>query len=148
MSVCMTGLGMFSDVGIGPSIMRSNRGDDPNFLNTAWTIQAIRGFCLWLALCLLAWPVARFYGQPLLLQLLPVAGLTLLIGGFNPTRVETANRHLQLGRVTSLDLISQVVGVTATIGLSWATQTVWGLVIGGIVGSAASRLLKKYPGWL
>src|ERR1700729_1195426 len=31
------GLQMFSDVGIGPSIIRSNRGDDPLFLNTAWT---------------------------------------------------------------------------------------------------------------
>jgi len=140
-SVCMTGLMMFSDIGIGPSIMRSQRGDDPNFLNTAWTLQVIRGVCLWLTLCLLAWPVATFYDQPLLLPLLPVAGLTLLIAGFNPTRVETANRHLQLGRVISLDLISQITGIIATIGLAWATQSVWGLALGGVVGSAVKLLL-------
>lgn len=140
-SVCMTGLMMFSDIGIGPSIMRSQRGDDPNFLNTAWTLQVIRGFCLWLALCVLAWPVAWFYDQPLLLQLLPVAGLTLLVAGFNPTRVETANRHLQLGRVISLDLVSQIVGILATIGLAWATQSVWGLALGGVVGSTIRLIL-------
>lgn len=140
-SVCMTGLMMFSDIGIGPSIMRSQRGDDPNFLNTAWTLQVMRGLCLWLALCLLAWPVATFYDQPLLLPLLPVAGLTLLVAGFNPTRVETANRHLQLGRVVSLDLISQITGILATIGLAWATQSVWGLALGGVVGSAVKLVL-------
>ncbi|MFM6205833.1 oligosaccharide flippase family protein, partial [Planktothrix sp.] len=39
----ITGLNLFSDVGIRPSIIRSQRGDDPEFLNTAWTIQVFRG---------------------------------------------------------------------------------------------------------
>ncbi len=45
--VFMVGLAMFSDVGIGPSVIRSHRGDDADFLNTAWTIQVIRGLVLW-----------------------------------------------------------------------------------------------------
>ncbi|HBB84471.1 MAG TPA: polysaccharide biosynthesis protein, partial [Sulfitobacter sp.] len=49
--VVIVGLTLFSDVGIGPSIAQSKRGDDRDFLNTAWTIQAIRGGCLWLAAC-------------------------------------------------------------------------------------------------
>jgi O-antigen/teichoic acid export membrane protein len=151
-SVCMTGLTMFSDIGIGPSIMRSQRGDDPAFLNTAWTLQVLRGLCLWLVLCIIAWPVAQFYEQPLLFQLLPVAGAVLLIAGFNPTRVETANRHLQLGRVVSLDLISQIVGVAATVWLAWELQSVWGLALGGIVGSLTRLALMHFflagpPNW-
>jgi O-antigen/teichoic acid export membrane protein len=31
----MTGLHMFSDVGIGPNIIQSKRGDDPAYLNTS-----------------------------------------------------------------------------------------------------------------
>src|SRR5204863_421086 len=42
----MMGLQMFSDVGIGPSIIQNRRGDDPAFLNTAWTIQVMRGMAL------------------------------------------------------------------------------------------------------
>ena len=34
---------LISDIGIRPSIIRSNRVDDPRFLNTAWTVQIIRG---------------------------------------------------------------------------------------------------------
>src|SRR6266542_5639870 len=37
-NVFMQGLTMFSDVGIGPSIVQSQRGDDPTYLDTAWTI--------------------------------------------------------------------------------------------------------------
>ncbi|MEM9581457.1 MAG: oligosaccharide flippase family protein, partial [Pseudomonadota bacterium] len=90
--VFLQGLAMFSDVGVGPAIMQSKRGDDPSFLNTAWTIQVVRGFVLWIVAALLAWPIAVIYGEPQLLHLLPVAALTLVIAGFTPTRRETANR--------------------------------------------------------
>lgn len=36
----LIGLNMFSDMGLGPSIMQSKRGDDPAFLDTAWTKKA------------------------------------------------------------------------------------------------------------
>jgi hypothetical protein len=49
---------------------------------------------------------------------LPVAGLTLLIAGFNPTRIDTANRHLLLGRVTLLDLAAQVIGIRSMVVLA------------------------------
>lgn len=138
-SVFMIGLAMFSDIGIGPSIMQNKRGDEPTFLNTAWTIQAIRGACLWLATCVLAGPIAAFYEEPQLAQLLPAAGVSLLIAGFNSTKLEAANRHLVLGRVTALDLISQVAGLIVMIVLAWAMRSVWSLVI-GIVVTAAVKL--------
>ncbi len=94
--VVLMGLAQFSDVGTTPAILSSKRGDDPSFLDTAWTIQALRGIALWLVACLLAWPVSIAYGEPMLAQLLPVAALTLVISGFRPTRMDTANRHLML----------------------------------------------------
>src|SRR3989442_984776 len=57
-AVFLSGLQMFSDVGIRPSIIQNRRGDEPDFLNTAWTIQVIRGTALWLLSCLIAWPAA------------------------------------------------------------------------------------------
>ena len=38
------GLHLFSDVGIIPAIVQNKRGDEPDFLNTAWSIQIARGF--------------------------------------------------------------------------------------------------------
>ncbi|WP_422826362.1 oligosaccharide flippase family protein [Thalassococcus sp. BH17M4-6] len=147
-AVFMQGLAMFSDVGVTPAIMQSKRGDDRDFLNTAWTIQAIRGGCLWLAACALAWPMAQFYGEPQLMYLLPVASLTLIIQGFNPTRMDTANRHLVLGRLTALDLLAQVLGIFVAVVLSWLTGSVWSLVISGLVSAVAVLVLynRYLPG--
>ena len=133
--VFVTGLVMFSDVGLGQSVMQNKRGDDEDLLNTAWTIQVIRGFCLWAGTCLIALPLAHLYSEPSLAQLLPVAGLSLVIAGFNPTRIWSANRHLLLGRITALDLINQVIGAVVLIALAWMTNSVWALVIGGVVSS-------------
>ena len=142
-TVAMVGLANFSDVGIGPAILQNRRGDERAFLDTAWTIQVIRGGLLWLATCALARPVADFYGEPLLASILPVAGLSLLIAGFNPTRIETANRHLLLGRVILYDLICQVVGVVVMMGLAVATGSIWALVVGGLVSAAVKLALTS-----
>lgn len=137
----MVGLSMFSDVGITPSIQHSQRGDDPGFLDTAWTIQAIRGVLLWLGAGALALPMALFYADPQLTQVLPVAGAALVLDGLRPTRVETASRHLRLGRATGVDLAAQLLGLIVTAMLAWALQSIWALVVGMVIGSAIKTLL-------
>ncbi|MCL3881765.1 oligosaccharide flippase family protein [Marivita sp. GX14005] len=134
-AIIMQGLAMFSDVGISPAIMQSKRGDDPEFLDTAWTIQVIRGAVLWVFASLIAVPVASIYNEPLLAWILPVSGLSLLVSGFNPTRMETANRHLLLGRLTGIDLAAQAAGIVLAVGLAWWMQSVWALVISGVAAS-------------
>ncbi len=143
-SVFLVGLAMFSDVGIGPAISHSKRGDEADFLNTAWSIQVLRGVMLWGATCAVSWPAAQFYAAPDLRGLLPAAGLTLLISGFNPTRIDTANRHLLLGRLTALDLAAQVIGIVAMVVLAEALQSVWALVIGAIIGALAKLMLTHF----
>lgn len=139
-TVFIVGLTMFSDVGTHPAILSHKRGDDDAFLDTAYTIQVVRGVVLWLASAAIAWPVALFYDQPMLAWLLPVAGISLFLHGLEPTKIDTAARHVRLGRLTALDLIAQLVGTLSMIGLAWATASVWSLVAGWIV-SAFVRLV-------
>ncbi|MCP5088039.1 MAG: oligosaccharide flippase family protein [Rhodobacteraceae bacterium] len=140
-AVFMQGLANFSDMGVGPSIMQSKRGDDRGFLDTAWTVQAVRGVILWIASCAIAIPVARFYGEPQLAQLIPVVGLGLVISGFNPTRLETAHRHLMLGRVNLIQIATQVVGIIVAIIFAMLTHSVWAFVISGLVSNIAHLFL-------
>ncbi|MBD2022174.1 oligosaccharide flippase family protein [Leptolyngbya sp. FACHB-36] len=138
----MIGLEMFSDVGIRPSIIQSKRGSDPAFLNTAWTIQAGRGCGLWLCACLIAFPAAKFYSEPMLMQLLPVVGLTSLISGLNSTKLATSNRQLDMARLTMLELGSQIVSLIVMLVGAWMFRSVWALVVGGLVGSFLSMVLS------
>jgi O-antigen/teichoic acid export membrane protein len=135
------GMNMLSDTGTGAAIMRSNRGDDPDFLDTAWVIQIIRGFALTGAAVLLAWPYAWWMGQPSLAQYLPVAALAMAIQGFNPTRFHTAHRHLQAGRVTLIDLSAQVIMIVAAVGLAWVWPSIWSLIVAGLVQVVAMWVL-------
>lgn len=131
----MTGLAMFSDIGIGPSIIQNQRGEDPDFLNTAWTIQIGRGVILWLGACALAWPAARFYNEPQLLSLMPVIGLTALIGGFQTTKTVVANRQLRLGRQSVIGLATQCISTLVMVVLAWIWPSIWALVIGSLFSS-------------
>ncbi len=134
--VFVIGLEMLSDVGIGPSIQRSPHGDDPDFLNTAWTVQVIRGFCLWILCCLLAAPVSNFYNEPFLASALPVAGLSLVFAGFNPTRMHSATRHLSVGRLSILSVLSQSATIPILIVLALALKSPWALVISNVISAA------------
>ncbi len=135
------GLMLFSDVGISPSIASSKRGDDPDFLNTAWSIQVIRGFVLFCIAVALSVPFAAFYDAPELATYLPIAAVSLLIAGFNPTRIETAHRHLLMGRLTVLDLSAQLIGIVVMIVLAWWQQSALALVLGAVVTSLAKLVL-------
>ncbi len=141
-NVFMQGLQMFSDVGIGPSIIQNKRGQDRLFLRTAWTIQVLRGFLLWLA-CIAAAPwVAEFFDAPLLVYLLPASGITAFLGGFTSTSVFTLNRKLAMGRMTLLELIPQLVSLLFMAGWAYVQPSVWALVGGGIVFSIVRLLLS------
>ena len=130
--VFMGALQMFSDTGTRLSIMQNKRGDDPDFLNTAWTLQIVRGLLLWLGACALAWPAAAIYDEPLLMWMLPVVGLGAVIQGFTTTNVATANRHMRIGRQTAVEIGVQAVNILTTALFAWWLQSVWALVFGGL----------------
>ncbi|WP_037938395.1 oligosaccharide flippase family protein [Sulfitobacter geojensis] len=132
-TMMLIGLTLISDMGIAQSIMQSKRGDDPDFLDTAWTLQIMRGAVLWIAACALALPAAAFYEQPVIALMLPLAAISLLLAAFEPIRVETANRHLLIGRVTALDLAATITGIVAMVVLAWVTRSTWALVAGWVV---------------
>lgn len=127
------GVLMLSDVGIGPSIVQKERGNEPAFLNTAWTIQIVRGFLACVVLGVLALPLAKLYGEPLLTSMLPVAGLIAIIGGFASTKMYTAQRNMEAARVTQIEIGTSAIGLLCTIFLAWVQKSVWALVWGGVI---------------
>lgn len=129
------GVHMLTDVGIAPVIIQKDSGNDPALLNTAWTVQIVRGFLAWVGLCALALPMAKFYGEPLLASLLPVIGLTAVIGGFNSTKLYTAQRNLEAARLTQIEIGTYAFGLLCTVFLAWLLQSVWALVWGGVISS-------------
>ncbi|HTV19204.1 MAG TPA: oligosaccharide flippase family protein [Polyangiaceae bacterium] len=146
---------LFSDVGIGPSIIQNERGDDPRFLDTAWTIQAVRGAGLFLFATVTAVPVARFYGHGELGALIPAASFAGIFAGVRSTKAYAAERHLRLGWLTIAEVLAQISALTVMVIWSLIHPSVWALVAGGLVGagvdvSLGHLVLKGYNarfGW-
>jgi O-antigen/teichoic acid export membrane protein len=128
------GLQMFADTGIVTTIIRDKRGDDPDFLNTAFTTNVFRGILLWVISCLVAYPMATIYHQPALAQLLPLTGLTALVHGFVSTAMYTRRRHMDFKRLVILDLSTEVVTFVALVLWAYFYRNVWALVGGAVVG--------------
>jgi O-antigen/teichoic acid export membrane protein len=135
--VFITGLHLFSDVGIGTSIIQNKRGDDQDFLNTAWTMQIVRGVVLTFGCFLIAWPVAIFYDKPgqavSLLLLIPIVGINTFVEGFNSTSLYSLSRQLAIGKLAIFELGIQIIAIGVMIVWAWIHHDIWALVIGSFV---------------
>ncbi|PPE64931.1 oligosaccharide flippase family protein [Caldimonas caldifontis] len=141
------GLVMFSDIGLGPNIVQNKRGDDRDFLDTAWTLQVLRGIVLAALATALAWPLAAFYAQndPAawdLRWLIPLVAVGLLVESFQSTKLKTAARHVNLSRVTLIELGSQFAGLAVMLLTAWWTRSVMAMALGGVVTMSLHCLLS------
>lgn len=140
----MQALDMFSDLGIGQSIVQNKRGGERRFLDTAWTMQVLRGVIFSLAAVLIAWPVATVYSMPILVYVLPVAGLAGIITGLNSTNLFLLNREVRLGRLAAINVGTQFIGLLGTVALAMYSKTIWALVFGALF-THTLKMIASHP---
>lgn len=143
MATLLAGLELFSDVGIGPSIIQSERRDRA-FSDTAWSIQVGRGFAIYAVACGLAYPASVFYKEPSLVYLLPLVGLNAIAAGFNSTKLFRLNRDLALGRIELTLVISQALGLVTMVTWALIDRSIFALVAGSLVTSFSKMLLTHF----
>ncbi|MEM7675813.1 MAG: oligosaccharide flippase family protein [Myxococcota bacterium] len=142
------GLEMLSDLGIEPSIVQHKRGEEPSFLNTAFTIQAVRGFILF-GLAYLCTPLVVWLANDSSVDvagLVPLAAATAIVFGLMPTKVWLLHRHLDLKRLAILDVASFVVAMVTMIVLASFYSAAWVLILGGLVRYVVKILMGTF--WL
>jgi O-antigen/teichoic acid export membrane protein len=105
--------------------------------------------------CLLAWPVASFYGTPDLVAMLPVSGLAVLIAGFDSITLLTLRRHLAVSKLVAINVVAQLCAVATMLTWAFVHRSVWSLVAGGVASALVKMLLSHLaiggpsarPGW-
>ncbi|HKU39350.1 MAG TPA: oligosaccharide flippase family protein, partial [Polyangiales bacterium] len=140
------GLIMLSDVGLPTVVVQSPRGDDPRFLNTAFTWQAARSALLFIAAAALAIPMAFMMNEEQLKWLIPVGALSVLFIGIRSTSYFTLRRQLRLGPLLVLELVSQIGAVALMIPWAIWAPSVWtligGMLITSVLTAFGSHLIK------
>jgi O-antigen/teichoic acid export membrane protein len=144
--VVQVGVSMMSDVGLRQAVIQNPRGAEPQFLDTIWIAQIVRGFIvagiaavtglLILHLNTAGWiGGSNVYADPILPFVIAAVGATAIVNGFESTNMATASRTLTLGPMTLIELASQIGGICAMIGFALYERSVWALVFGGWVGA-------------
>ncbi len=142
----MVGLAMFSDVGLRQNVVQSSRGNEPSYLNTAWSVQVIRGVLLFgIGLCVSGIiylanqaayiPTNSVYASPSLPGVIAVLSLSAVIAGFESTKLFEASRGLSLGSITRLEIVSQIAGLICMISWTLYDRSIWALVAGNLFGA-------------
>jgi O-antigen/teichoic acid export membrane protein len=146
---------LLTDIGIVQAVIQSKNGQNPTFLNTAWTIQIVRGALIWVfgVIAATALSIAvrwldadSVYAIPYLPLILVVACFSSVIMGFQTTKSMIASRNLDIKRVTIIDLSAYFISLIFTIVVGELTRSVWSYVFGGILGSCLSVALSHI--WL
>jgi O-antigen/teichoic acid export membrane protein len=140
---------LLSDIGIRQAVVHSKHGDEALMLDTAWTMQIVRGVLIWVVCCLIAlalyvaqragWLVGdSVYAAPLLPPILALGTLATVITGFESTKRFTADRRIEQKRVVLIELASMFIGIAVTITVGYFARSVWAIVVGGAVAAVCS----------
>jgi O-antigen/teichoic acid export membrane protein len=132
-NIAISGLTLFSDIGIAPAVIRSPRSDDPIFLNSAWTLKIIRGIVVSVAACLIAYPFSLFYEEKILFTIIPFIGLSSIINGFQSTSYLLLDKQLKQGLVNIIELVAQILSMAVMLAVAYFTKSIWSLAISSIV---------------
>ncbi len=134
------GIELISDVGIGQNIIYHKNANDPDFYNTAWTLQALRSVLLWFVALAVAVPVANFYQSPSLVYIVPLAAFSIVLSGFTSISRSLMQKRLQIRGLSSFEMITSLITNAAFILFAYLSPTIWALVYGGLFGSAITMI--------
>ncbi len=130
-----TGIELMSDFGIGQNLIYSQNAEEPEFYNTAWTLQITRGLVLFLIILASSVPLARFYELPILVYLLPITGLGTILSGLTSLAPVFLQKRLQFGKLNVFQLFSAAASSTVLVLFCYLSHTIWALVLGGVFGA-------------
>lgn len=143
-NVVLQGVQMCSDVGVGACLVQHPRAEERTFNNTAWTLQIGRGLMIWGLLVLASGPLASFYEEPRLQWLVIALGFTALLQSSASTSVYLAKRRLLIGRLTALEVGTQLLGAIVMCSLATVWRNEWALVVGTILSTAVYVALTHF----
>ena len=135
-----TGGELLTDVGVGQSIVNNPRGNQPDFYNTAWTIQIVRGLALFALALMLAIPVASAYDNPELQVLLPAAAPIFLLTGFASPARFLLQKAMEVRKLALFDLSITILGTSIQILLAWLMPNIWALILGMLIATTLSSV--------
>lgn len=136
------GMELISDVGVTQNIVSNPRGHEPDFYDTAWTWQALRGIALTAICAMIGAPLASFFGHPELALILPVIALTFLFSGFDSTARGLISKDIKIVRLGVFEIAKAALTIAVYAGAALLFPNVWAIVLGVVTMSAVTLIIS------
>lgn len=132
----------FSQTGFQAALIQKKESVK-SYLDTAWTVSAIRGVILFLMLFLSAPVVAKFFNSPQATLVIKVIAVSTLLSGFRNIGILFFQKELEFNKQFFYELSATLVDLTVAITLAFMLRNVWALVWGGLAANFV-RLFMSY----
>jgi len=125
---------MLSNVGTEQYIIQKEQVS-PQDLNTAWTIDLISKFALWLILIISAGFISEFFERPKLQSAIYVMSMLLPLNALKNPGIFLLKSELNYNKLFWLTLIQKVISFIVVITIAFFTPSFWALIIADLVAS-------------
>jgi len=124
----------FSQTGFQAALIQK-KDNVESYLDTAWTVSAIRGTILFLILFLSAPLVAGFFDSPQVVLVIRVIAISTLLSGFRNIGILYFQKELEFNKQFIYEFSATIVDLTIAITLAFILRNVWALVWGGVAAN-------------
>lgn len=148
-------ISLLSDIGLRQCVIQNRDGGEQYYLDTVWSISALRGVFISIVTCLVAvvlyfaaqrgvFPQGSVYVHPDLPLVLALTGISSLWMGIKSPKLYLLERNLDFRTTGYVELIAQAASTLCVIALTLKWRTVWPIVVGSHVSTMAVAILSWF----
>ncbi len=136
----------FSQTGFQQALIQKKE-NVKNYLNTAWTIQIIRGLILSIILFITAPLAANFFKTPQIALMIRILALSTFCSSFTNIGLVYFQKELQMHKYFMYQSIGGLLDFLATVTIVLIWPTVWALIFGFLMGNIFKIIIsyKVHP---
>jgi O-antigen/teichoic acid export membrane protein len=137
----MQSIASLSEAGIEGAIIR-NENPDRELYDTGFTINAIRGLLTGVVVAALAIPIARFFDNPDMVDVLYVVAIGSTISALENIGVVDFRRFIAFDKEFQYKLFPRLLSVASGIGLAFWLRDYWALVFAILINQIATVIIS------
>lgn len=131
------------DISASMLVIRERQPDRED-IDSAWTVMALQGLVVCIAIILLSYPISIYFQEPRLIPVLCVVGLSTILVAMENIGIVFWRKELQFRKDFVFNITRRVVSTGTTIALALWLRTYWALVLGILVGAMLECALSYW----
>ncbi|MGR7813244.1 lipopolysaccharide biosynthesis protein [Lacinutrix undariae] len=128
------------DSGFSQALIQKKNADEKDY-NTVFYFNIASSVCIYIVLFLLSEPIAVFYEEPLLENLIKILGLNIIFSSFSIVQLAILTKELNFKTQSKASLISVIISGVIAVYFAYTGMGVWALVIQVLLKSSINTLL-------